>query len=197
MTEIIAIFISCLALIISAITAWLTLLQKGTVRMTQPTVIYFGPDGSIGAPSKIFLRTLLYCTAKRGRIIENMYVKIKRGESVQNFNIWVYGDNLLARGSGLFVGENGITCNHHFLLPKDGTQFEFFSGEYTVEVYATLVGQRKSLLMSKIELFLNEIHSLSMGKKKIGVYFDWGPDSGKYYSHVDERDEFPPSIQDL
>ncbi len=50
MTQVIAIIISCLTLVISAITAWLTLLQKGTVRMTQPTVIYFGPDGHVGGP---------------------------------------------------------------------------------------------------------------------------------------------------
>ena len=189
MTEIVAIIISCLALVVSGITAWLTLLQKGTVRMTQPTVIYFGPDGRVGGPPKIFLRTLLYCTAKRGRIIESMYVKIRRGESVQNFNIWVYGDDSLARGSGLFVGENGITCNHHFLLPKDGTQFDFFPGDYIVEVYTTLVGQSEILLMSKIKLYLSELHSLSMNQQKVGVYFDWGPDSGKYQAHVAERGE--------
>ena len=196
MNQIFAVVISCLALVVSAITAYLTLLQKGTVRMTQPTIIYFGPDGGVGGPPKIFLRTLLYCTAKRGQIIESMYVKIRRGETIQNFNIWVYGENSLARGSGLFVGENGITCNHHFLLPKDGTQFEFLPGEYVLEIYATLVGYSKSLLLSKVELHLSEAHSLSMGKKKAGVFFDWGPDSGKYHAHVEEKGEgsFMPII---
>jgi hypothetical protein len=45
MNPVIPVIISCLALFISGLTAWLTLLRKGTVRMTQPTVVYFGPDG--------------------------------------------------------------------------------------------------------------------------------------------------------
>src|SRR5215210_1514775 len=120
MTETISIVISCLALTVSGITAWLTLFRKGAVKMTQPTVIFFGPDMD-GEP-KVFLRTLLYCTAKRGQILESMFVRVRRFESSQTFNIWVYGDGPLARGSGLYVGQEGVTCNHHFLLPKDGTQ---------------------------------------------------------------------------
>jgi hypothetical protein len=52
--------------------------------------------------SKVFLRTLLYSTSKRGVVIENMYVTARRGETRQNFNIWVYRDSgRLSRGSGL------------------------------------------------------------------------------------------------
>ncbi len=36
--------ISVLALAVSSVTAWLTLFRRGTVKMTQPTVIFFGPD---------------------------------------------------------------------------------------------------------------------------------------------------------
>jgi len=182
-----AIIISLVSLAVSAYTAWRTLLQKGTIKMTQPTVIYFGPDDSVGAPPKIHIRTLLYCTAKSGRIIENMYVKIKRGESSQNFNVWAYGDEKPTRGSGLFIGENGVICNHHFLLPKDGTSFDFFAAEYTIEIYAQLVGERKSLLLATEQLRLSEIHALSMNQNKVGIYFDWGPDSGKYHAHVEEK----------
>ena len=38
--------ISCLALSVSGVTAWLTFFRKGQLLMTQPTVIFFGPDGS-------------------------------------------------------------------------------------------------------------------------------------------------------
>jgi hypothetical protein len=81
--------------------------------MTRPTVIFFGPDGppSQGAGVKVFLRTLLYSTAKRAQIVENMYVTLRRGESVQTFNIWVYGEpGSLFRGSGLRVPEDGIAA---------------------------------------------------------------------------------------
>ncbi|MGH7717262.1 MAG: hypothetical protein ACREON_00250 [Gemmatimonadaceae bacterium] len=76
--------------------------------MTRPTIVFFGPDGGSrpdGAPRpKVFLRSLLFCTAQRGRIVESMCATLRRGESSQIFNIWVYGDGPLARGSGLHVG---------------------------------------------------------------------------------------------
>jgi hypothetical protein len=150
--SLIVIAISILALTISATTAWLTLFRKGTLRMTHPTVIFLGPDGppSQGAEVKVFLRTLLYSTAKRAQIVESMYVTLRRGESVQNLNIWVYGETgRLLRGSGLRVSEDGITADHHFVLPKDGTHFAFLPGEYVVEVYAMLVNSARALLLSK------------------------------------------------
>src|SRR5712691_2041343 len=103
------IVVSITALAVSATTAWLTLLRRGSIRMTQPTLVFFGPDGPSGGP-KVFLRTLLYSTAKRGQIVENMFLKLRRRESVQTVNVWVYGDGPLARGSGIFVGEAGVTC---------------------------------------------------------------------------------------
>lgn len=93
MTDPIAIAISALALAVSATTAWLTLVRRGTVRMTQPKVIFFGPDGPRSRKEtplpKIYLRTLLFSTSKRGRVIESMHVSLTRNESHQNFNIWV------------------------------------------------------------------------------------------------------------
>lgn len=192
MSEFFSIIFSALALIISALTAYLTLLRKGTVRMTQPTQVYFGPD--VPGLQKVYFRALLYSTAKRGQIVESMHVKIRRGESAQIFNIWVYGNEKLARGSGLFVGEEGVTCNHHFLLPHDGTHFEFLAGDYIVEVYATLVGQKKSLMLANIRLSLTESYATILKTKDVGVYFDWGPDSARYYASIDER---PPSRQNL
>ena len=146
--------VSVLALVVSGVTAWLTLFKRGTVRMTQPTVMYFGPDrGRIqDDPSlKIYLRSLLYATSKRGRIVESLYVRVSRGETAQNFNIWVYGDNSLSRGSGLYVGEDGVTANHHFLLPADGTPFNLMPGAYTVQVFAVIVGDSKTRLRRAIK----------------------------------------------
>ena len=140
MSASISLTISVLALFISALTGWLTLLRRGTVLMTWPTVIYFGPDGGSEKGTrpglKIYLRTLLYATSRRGRIVEGMYVRVRRRETIQNFNVWVYGEQNLHRGSGLFVPENGFSSNHHFLLPEDGTEFRFLAGEYLIDVHA-------------------------------------------------------------
>lgn len=121
MADPITVTISVLALAVSATTAWLTLFRRGTVKMTQPTVIYFGPDrprlrDDVPLP-KVYLRTLLFATSKRGRVIESMHVSLARNETHQNFNVWVHCDDKLVRGSGLFVGESGVAANHHFLTP--------------------------------------------------------------------------------
>lgn len=174
-----------MALGISVATAWLTLFRRGTIQMTQPTVIFFGPDGQDGMFPKVYLRTLLYSTAKRGQIVESMFVKLRRGESSQTFNIWVYGEkDSLSRGSGLYVGENGVTYNHHFLLPVDGTTYQFLPGDYRVEVYASVVRAKKPRLLYVASLSLLEPMAKQLLDKDYGVYFDWGPDSGRYHAHV-------------
>src|SRR6266446_2273204 len=140
-----SITVSVLALAVSSVTAWLTLFRRGTVKMTQPTVIFFGPDTPRSRDEttlpKVYIRTLLFFTSKRGRVIENMYVALSRNETHQNFNIWVYGEReKLVRGSGLFVGETGVAANHHFLIPREGVSFHFTEGRYRLDVYAHLLG---------------------------------------------------------
>jgi hypothetical protein len=191
--------ISVLALSISAVTAWLTLGRRGTVKMTQPTVIFFGPDSgrSNEAPlPKVFLRSLLFATSKRGRVIESMYVALSRNESRQNFNIWVYGNEKLVRGSGLFVGETGVEANHHFLIPRDGNHFRFTEGRYRMDVFAKLLGdQHQSLLFSQTLEISRETATL-LEKPDAGLYFDWGPDSSRYLHYIDRRPA-PPDPEEF
>src|SRR5437867_2204167 len=115
MTGWFSVIVSVLALAVSVSTAWLTFLRTGRLRMTQPTVIFFGPDGGVRPGQKrlkVFVRTLLYSTARRGQTIESLHANLQRGESRQNFSVWVYGPpNDLARGSGLFVPMEGIASN--------------------------------------------------------------------------------------
>ncbi len=200
----VSLVVSFLALAISALTAWLTLLRRGSIRMTQPTQIYFGPDG--GPPrgntihSKVYLRTLLYSTAKRGQLIESMYVRLRRGETAQNFNVWVYGEKRpLSRGSGLFVGESGVTANHHFLPPLDGRSFEFTPGLYVLEVFATLVGRRKPISLFATELALGSEQAAALRDPDNGLYFEWGPDSKAYQPFIDTRPQrfLPLDLFDL
>jgi hypothetical protein len=191
MTEIASLCISVAALAVSAVTAWLTLLRRGTVRMTRPTVVYFGPDGASRqegpAKSKIFLRSLVYSTGKRGHIIESMFATLRRGETRQTFNVWVYGEDKLARGSGIYVGETGVVCNHHFLLPEDGTRFEFLAGDYRLDVYAALVGRSASLHLCSVSLSISEQAAQKLKDPECGLYFDWGQDSQRYQPHIRKK----------
>lgn len=185
--EVIALTVAGCALIVSATNAWLTLLKPATVKMTQPTVVYFGPDAAHTVDEshlKIYMRTLLYATAQRGCIIESMFIRIHRGETTQNFNIWVLGEERLMRGSGLFVPAGGVTMNHHFLLPWDGTMFSFVAGMYQVEVFAAVVGERSPRLLKSISLTVTPEQAKEIEQPEHGLYFDWSPEGSSYHSHV-------------
>jgi len=149
----ISIAISLLALSISGITAWLALFKRGTLLMTQPTSIFLGPDGGYfeSTRNKVYLRTLLYSSSRKGQVIESMHVTLARGETKQNFSIWVHGQkNGLSRGSGLFVTHEGLTLDHHFLLPPDGSDFKFLAGDYKLSVFAKLVTNSNPILLFTI-----------------------------------------------
>jgi hypothetical protein len=171
--------------------------------MTQPTVIYFGPDGGPVTEKrpglKIYLRTLLYATSKRGCVVESMFARLRRGETSQNFNIWVYGEEKLSRGSGLFIPESGIAANHHFLLPSDGTSFEFMSGQYCVEVFASIVRERRSRRLYSAYLDVSAEQAAALKEPGEGLYFDWGPDAARYHGHIKAQPklELPQFLREL
>lgn len=187
--QVLSITISVLALWISATTAWLTLFKRGTVKMTRPSVIYFGPDGGPmrDRQQKVYLRTLLFSTSKRGSVIEAMYVSLRRNESRQNFSIWVHGDEHLVRGSGLYVGESGVTASHHFMAPRDTHAFGFAEGTYHLEVFAKVLGDRETSLLFSEDLIVDSAAASSLAGDNCGLYFDWGPDAQRYISHIDRK----------
>jgi hypothetical protein len=187
--QIAALLISALAMVTSLVTAWLTLFQRGIVKMTHPSVIFLGPDSGPKEDQKpkVFLRTLLFCTAKRGRVIESMHVTLRRNKSRQNFSVWVTGDDRLSRGSGMFVGETGVVVNHHFLTPRDNSTFQFQEGTYFIEVFAKLVDLKRSKLLFSHELQISSEQGKALQDSQSGIYFDWGPDAGKYLSHVETK----------
>lgn len=162
--------------------------------MTQPTTVFFGPDGDYfeSQHNKVYLRTLLYSTSRRGQVIESMHVTLSRGETKQNFSIWIHGQkNELARGSGLFVSYEGITMNHHFLLPPDGSNFKFLPGKYRLAVWAKLVSRTSSIQLKSIMLEITESQSKVLDSSSSGLFFDWGPDQNSYYSHLDRKPDNP------
>ncbi len=159
--------------------------------MPQPTVIFFGPDGGSRSSRrkhlKVFLRTLLYSTAHRGQTIESLYVNLQRGELRQNFSIWVYGDKQLARGSGLFVPAEGIACNHHFLLPEDGTKFKLQAGEYILRLYAKQTDRTAPREMMSVQLQITEEQAHELLNDDAGIYFDWEPSQQAYLPLIENR----------
>ncbi len=182
----ISIIISLIALTISGLTFWLTRLKKGVVKMTRPTVIFFGPDGGGEKGNKLFIRTLLYSTSDIGQYVQNMYISLQCGESIQNFNIWVYDDKGLVRGSGLFINKNGLACNHHFLLPNDAINYKFISGNYILQIFVETVNKNPEKIFEE-KLNVTKEQEEKMLDKRSGLYFDWAPNTRNYSSHIKER----------
>ena len=178
MADPITIAISGLALGVSAVNAWLALFRRGTVKMTRPTIIAFTRDGRDELP-KIYLRTLLFATSKKGRVVESMFVSMRRNEAKQNFSFWAHGDEKLARGSGLFVGETGIVTNHHFVVPRDGNGFKFQEGRYQLEVYAHLLGDSGPKLLFSEDLEVTSQDAVNLSPSEMSLFFDWGPETSR------------------
>ena len=191
MSSVLNLLISIFALLVSMLTAWLTLFRRGKLVITQPALIYLGPDGSPGLVihNKVYIRALLHSTAKKGQVIEYLYVSLQRNESKQNFNIWVYGEtDDLRRGSGLFISHEGFASDHHFLLPDDGAEFRFHPGKYTLKIFAKPIGRSATELKS-IDLSISESDAKAMKETNNGIYFDWGPDQESYNSHIDKNNK--------
>ncbi|MFA6084687.1 hypothetical protein [Mucilaginibacter sp.] len=188
MNNYIPLAISLLALLISALTFYYSRLKKGMVKMTRPTTIFFGPDGvnlENQKEQKVFIRTLLYSTSDRGQYIQNMYLRLQRGETIQNFNVWVYGDSGLARGSGLFVNKEGISSNHHFLLSRN-TDYEFLPGEYHLEVFVETVNNKSYKIFDQhLNITIPQYEEVI--DKKSGIFYDWAPNLQNYDAYVDAR----------
>jgi hypothetical protein len=178
--------ISIVSLLVSVSVAWLTLFRRGALHMTQPALVGFLYDIPVQEP-KVFFRAMLYATGKRGYIVEALYLKVRRGESTQTINVWAYGETGdLKIGSGLRVGEDGVSFNHHFLPPKDSGAFAFLAGEYAIGVHARIVNRSASVVLSTVKLSLAPELAAALRDPSKGVLFTWGPDSQCYFGHVSQ-----------
>lgn len=90
-----------------------------------------------------------------------------------------------------FVGEAGISANHHFLTPRDGSSFRFTEGRYQLEVFAQLLGDRERVMLFSQSLEIPREIAAQLAGPECGLYFDWGPDSSRYLPHVDRRPALP------
>jgi hypothetical protein len=86
--EIISIGVSIIALLVSLFTAWFTILHRGSVRSTHPSFVAFRYD-FVDKPvpqAKIFLRTLLFSTGKRGLVVESLSLRVSEGARAEEFS---------------------------------------------------------------------------------------------------------------
>jgi hypothetical protein len=176
-----SIIISTVSLLLSITVAIATLWYRGKLHMLRPMLIGFLSEA--GQP-KLFVRAMIYATGKRGRIVEALYLKVRRGDSTQAFNFWMYGETKPdIIGSGLMVGENGVALNHYFLPPK-AAAFRFLAGEYLIEVHAKILNRSTPVVLAEVKLSLSEELATTFADPSMGVLFTWMADSQCYRGEV-------------
>jgi len=180
---------SIAALALSLFTLWFTILRRGTVHSTHPSFIAVRYDfvGKKAPQAKVFLRTLLFSTGKRGRVVETLFLRVSEGERRAEFSFWGHGDKELIRGSGLFVPETGVATNHHFNPLDAETLFLFSGGVYSLELVAKLVGSKRLVSLWTIQL---EMPAKAYGAsiaKETAVFYSWSPEQSRYVASIESR----------
>ena len=70
------------------------------------------------------------------------------------------------------------------------TVFRFIAGVYKLRIYAHLLGDRHPKLLFEQDLEISSETAAQLAEPENGLYFDWGPDSRRYLTHIEEH---PPS----
>jgi hypothetical protein len=121
----------------------------------------------------MFLRFLLLSSAQKGNIVESLYATLGDGRNKTIFATWGYGDSQrLVRGSGLFVGREGISANHHFISQSDVPQM-IDCGTHMIRIYGAIVGQKKDQLLYSFDLNIGVDEARAINKGATEVLYDW------------------------
>jgi hypothetical protein len=186
--NLVPILISVAALALSLLSFWQTYWRRGSLLMTRPSLLFIGREGARNEP-KIFLRALLFSAGTRGWILEQLFLRVHQGGGTYLFDLWAYGEaEKLSPGSGLFIGEKGVVYNHHFLRRTSNPDFLFLDGDYRVEVYARLFGERQPKRISEFSMLLRSDQAAELIQvADTAVFFEWNVDAEKYISRVERR----------
>lgn len=175
-----AIAISIVSLLISALTFWMSRLKRGSLKMTRPSLICFTGINT-GDGLKVVIRTLLFSTSDSGQYVQNMFVRVSKEETSCDFNVWAYDDKGLVRGSGVYVGRNGTSNYHHFLTLETG-EIKLNEGEWRIEIFAeTVTRPINKIFEYKLAFKESHLENLSNGN---AIFFDWAPNTANYVSRV-------------
>lgn len=155
-------------------------LKKGSLKMTRPSLICF-VGVNTGDGLKVVIRTLLFSTSDAGQYVQNMFIRVSRKETSYDFNIWAYDDKGLVRGSGIYVGRNGTSNYHHFLM-LETEKVKLVEGEWRIEIFAeTVIRSINKIFEYKLAFKESHLENLDNGN---AIFFDWAPNTGEYISRV-------------
>ncbi|MFZ1076937.1 MAG: hypothetical protein WAN47_05865 [Nitrosotalea sp.] len=179
MVDLFSLAIASGSFVISMVALYLTYFQRGNLKLTRPTALFFTRDGYDGQ-FKIVVTALLYSTAKRGQVVESMFVKVIRDGSVATFGEWIYFEGNKVHLGGVKIGEEGRTLFDHFLLSGETDGFSFTSGKHLLEIYASLVGARTPVRLFQTEFVLDAETCEAIRPHGAGFALLWSADTQSY-----------------
>lgn len=184
--DVLTIGISGVSLAVSIYAVWVAQFNRGRLKMTRPTLLCLKREMPSGLP-KIFLRTCLFTTGSKGRVIESMFLRVRHAYGTFTFDFWGHTETgRLTLGSGLYVGPGGVASDHHFNPRRDASvDFLYVAGDYQVDVFATIVGQKKPKLLHRLNFFVDGIQSAELVQIPTReMYLVWNADTRSYDGHV-------------
>jgi hypothetical protein len=182
-----AILISCASFVLSGYALWVAQFNHGRLKMTQPTLLCMMRELPRQTP-KIFLRTLLFTSGTKGRVVEGMFLKVHQPHGTFIFDFWGHTESgKLTLGSGLFVGPTGVACDHHF-NPRYGSEdFLFVDGRYRVEVFAVVVRKKPKLLMEITFAVDGQQAAELIQITELALWLVWNARSCTYEGHLERE----------
>ena len=185
--------LSLASFVLLLFTLWLTL-SRGQLRMTRPTLIVMGREGPELRPA-IILRTMLYATSLRAIAVETMQLHVRHDDGTFVFEFAGYGANDgLTVGSGWYVPQSGIACDHRFLLRRADAAFLFRSGAYRVDVFAGMAGGRRPLKLLETGMALDRAQSAAMAQASdMETHFAWDAEAGVFDASLQRRAAVAPA----
>jgi hypothetical protein len=184
--------------LLSIYTLWATQLRRGRLKMTQPALVCLRRELPANTP-KIFMRTLLFATAVKGRVVENMFLRVQQPMGTYVFDFWGYGESeKLTLGSGLFVGQTGVAYNHHFNPRLGSVDFLFAAGEYRIEVFATAVGEKRAEKLMELSFTVGGEQAAELLQiMDRELWLLWNADMRSYDGHIERRPRRPNRPQEI
>ncbi|MBS1994119.1 MAG: hypothetical protein JSS83_26595 [Cyanobacteria bacterium SZAS LIN-3] len=174
--------VSTMAFVLSVFTAWFGMFHRGRLCMIRPSAIVLMHDRE-NRP-RLFVRSLLYSTGNRGRVIRSLYLTLRRGETVQTFSIFDGGlHHTLKDGAGLIVFPSGAYLSHIFKT-NESTSFEFWSGAYKIEILAEVVDLDAPVHLFETNLIITKSQASALQENGTSLFFEWGPGFYTYHSYI-------------
>lgn len=189
-TDLVALFIASAALGLSFWNFWNAEYRQGKLLLSRPTIFFFGWDRhDMDDKPKIMFRSALFSTASKGLIVENLYLKVRLGSSEWVFPFWGYDDGSgMVRGSGIHIGREGQIAYHHFNPIAELDDFSFESGEYHIDVVASIFGSRQDTVLGTYKFVLEKGYETNrLMAHEVGTLWTWLPNESVYSAESSPR----------